>query len=889
VEGLPVDVSFQLGVQLILSKLASGLGNQVIEIVNWVAITTVRDVVRSPEALHCNKWIFVLASNFASVVPELSVDVITRESLSPLTVGASLKVTVAVVFRSATSGVASPANIAEVIDVISRVGAGEGDGRVVIVSRTGIGLIVGFNDARSGERRDDTRESGAIIEVVIVALTVLVDTGFTIKAVIQRATAMGGVNESVATVTKIVVDSIAVTIVDVAKSFQIVVREVGGVKTGIGNALRNGGTVNSIAISVGPNNLRRTAGSDGGEVARVPVVQGVAVLRVSTLLSVTLANINEVRSLGRQQKVASRVRLVIDKDIVVPVTPVVLLDMGVGLSLLPGVKRRRASATQLGRGGNAASTNLVRDAIGDVPFVVGSPVQSSTVFVLGGENINVVVLEVNEAINALRRAGGPLGPAREHAVLLNALELVSALNARSDRSRADTDFVERSLDERDTKDILQFRLVAKLVEPIVVSGPGHVINLEAASRGVLEVDILTAVVGRSQGATIASLDGNVTEDVRVSFHVPEITAVIRTSAESPCRPVLIGGIMRGDIGIRPLLINGSLATVVEVIVFISATSEAITIRDTRIIIAVLGARPNVVVTVSEERKLRAVNATIAAIVVATVDINAAAAIAVSVALVASQIAETGLRKANTNSVDQLIVSLIEVVAVTGNDARLVVLPGESALAVRMLPRINGVLKLGSREVFGINRAEIAVDLTTVLGKMVAVEESLLALIEAMSGPAILVREIVNGVPEGEVALNWVNVTVLDVANEVLGVVIKTVAVNINPGDAVHVLGPVATVALWGDGISSEINVVSSSEVSVTQQSAVVGSAGVIVALPVLLIQHTSEGAVVGVRKTTADVELGPEALTVLLGSGNDGTGTDADTTSPVTIAGSRAL
>jgi len=235
---------------------------------------------------------------------------------------------------------------------------------------------------------------------------------------------------------------------------------------------------------------------------------------------------------------------------------------------------------------------------------------------------------------------------------------------------------------------------------------------------------------------------------------------------------------------------------------------------------------------------------------------------------------------------KLRVQQIEVVAVAGDNARLVVLPGKSALTVGVLPGLNGVRELSGRTILGINRAEIAIDLAAVLRAMVAVEPVLFALIDAVSGPAVLVREVVDGVPEREVALNSIDHVSIS-ADGVASIVVQTVSVNINPGNTIDILRPVTTVALRGHSVGTKVDVVLSSEGRITELMAVVRSARVIVALPVLFIELTSKVAIEGERETVV-VELSLEALTVLLGTRNNGTGADADTTGPITIAASRA-
>jgi len=287
-------------------------------------------------------------------------------------------------------------------------------------------------DARGSKRRGNTGESGAIIEVVIIAITTAI-----------RTTAVSGIDEGVATITKISVDLIAITVPGVAESSEVA-SEAREVETSVGNALSN-----SIGIAVNivvPAPSGRGASGNRGEVSRVPIVKGVAVLRVGALVSVALANIDKVRSLGRNQKVGleliNETRFVVEEGDA--------SDMRSRLSLLPSIKRGRATTTQAGRLGDTAGTDLVGSAINDVVVVLGIP---SEVW-LGIKGVLIMVLEVNNAINALGRAGRPLRPSGELAVLLNTLELIGALDARSDSIGANTDLVERSLNKRNSTNVI---------------------------------------------------------------------------------------------------------------------------------------------------------------------------------------------------------------------------------------------------------------------------------------------------------------------------------------------------------------------------------------------------------------------------------------------------
>jgi len=72
--------------------------------------------------------------------------------------------------------------------------------------------------------------------------------------------------------------------------------------------------------------------------------------------------------------------------------------------------------------------------------------------------------------------------------------------------------------------------------------------------------------------------------------------------------------------------------------------------------------------------------------------------------------------------------------------------------VRVLPGEDRVRELSERVELGINRAEVTVGLATVAGIVIAIEPTLLALIQAVAGPAVVIREVEDGPEEREVAL-----------------------------------------------------------------------------------------------------------------------------------------
>jgi len=831
----------------------------------------VSGVIVTPR-LDSDEGVAIVARNLAAVLPG-DVGGVWREerTRSINALKSAIRRAVGVVLRAAGSGIASPADVAGMSEVLGGVRASEGSLVLVVV------VLKGVNDARSSEGGDDTRELSAIVEVSIVALAV------------NDATAVSGVDVGIAAITEISVDLVAVAVEGVAESlivrFRIEAITLGlRAKASVGDALSNSGARGRARAARLPSQGRRTASSNGGEVARIPVVESIAVLRVRAGLGVALANIDEERRLGREQKVLDTGVGRINEVRASVGTKGLLVHIGRSLSLLPGIERRRAATTEGSRLDDGTSADLVRITISDVVGVVGIPGKE----LRGSELINIVVLEVNEAINALSRARRPLSPSRELAVNLNTLKLVGAVNAGSHRVRADADFVEGGLDERKTTNVAELREEREVVLEVILRGEALSSDPERSNRVVRELRVPATVVGRGQRATETSLDRHVAEDV-AAIHVPEVTAVVSASAHSPRGPGLDLSGSRLNLRVRPLLVDSSLAAVEEVAVLVSAAI----IAGVNGLASVVGkvaanALPARGVAVLEEIELIAVNALRAAVALVTTDADAAVTSTVEVARLAREVAETLVgtivADADTSGVLELRVELIVVRAVTSNNARLVVLPGERAVAVGVEPGENRVSELSRREVLGVNRAVVTVSLTAVLRAVIAVEPALLALVEAVAGPAELVGVVVDGVPEREVALEGVH---LLTPADVDGVVVIAVAVNVDPGNAVDVLGPIATVALRRDGVSTEVDVVRKSDLRVLELTAIERGARVIVALPVLLIELTSEVAIEGQRETVL-IELSLEAEAVPLGTGDDSTGTDADTTSPVTVARGRA-
>jgi len=122
--------------------------------------------------------------------------------------------------------------------------------------------------ARRSEGAHDTRELRAVIELGIQAKINVIAGQVNASAVIR-------VDVSIAPVTEISIDRIAIAVLSAAATH-------GLAKTSAGDTARD------LVVS------RRTASCEGLEVTRVPVVEGVAVFGVLALVCVALANVNKV-------------------------------------------------------------------------------------------------------------------------------------------------------------------------------------------------------------------------------------------------------------------------------------------------------------------------------------------------------------------------------------------------------------------------------------------------------------------------------------------------------------------------------------------------------------------------------------------------------------------
>jgi len=222
----------------------------------------------------------------------------------------------------AQAGVAGPANVADMVVSVIR--------DAVVVD-----LRVELVHARSSERRDDTREGGAITEFSVVARIILASS----------TTASGRVDISLATVTEIVVVVRAVTVILVA------IKVVGVDRVSVVVAATRAESTAAMISRV------LDAGDDGLEVAGVIVVERIAVLGILAKIRVALTDVNKVRGLGRHHGVgvvvvnkgaSSVVHVAVAYAGNVWIVAIVERDVRVGLSNLPGVARGRATTTTAG-------------------------------------------------------------------------------------------------------------------------------------------------------------------------------------------------------------------------------------------------------------------------------------------------------------------------------------------------------------------------------------------------------------------------------------------------------------------------------------------------------------------------------------------------------------
>jgi len=165
-----------------------------------------------------------------------------------------------VVLVLAQGEVASPADIADVAPHFER--------RLHVSECGKIGSGNGVNNAGGSEGGHDTRELSAVVEVVVEA-------SIRVDASNAHVAAMVWVDIGIASITKITVDSVTVTVDGATASL-------GKCETILSNATRD------------LSEQGRAAGSEGLEVAGVPIVEGITVLRVLALIGVAFANINKV-------------------------------------------------------------------------------------------------------------------------------------------------------------------------------------------------------------------------------------------------------------------------------------------------------------------------------------------------------------------------------------------------------------------------------------------------------------------------------------------------------------------------------------------------------------------------------------------------------------------
>jgi hypothetical protein len=158
-------------------------------------------------------------------------------------------------------------------------------------------------------------------------------------------------------------------------------------------------------------------------------------------------------------------------------------------------------------------------------------------------------------------------------------------------------------------------------------------------------------------------------------NIPEVTAIIRVGTRSPSRPGSQHGVNWGDIGIRPLFIDRSLATVVPVAVLIRAAGKTLSLRRAFPIVAVFIflASPSGItrrswsIAILENVELIALNTVVAAVTEAFRDRHTTITSAVEVANFAGSIAKTSVGETLVGSVGKLGVSLVVVRTVTRDD------------------------------------------------------------------------------------------------------------------------------------------------------------------------------------------------------------------------------
>jgi len=266
-------------------------------------------------------------------------------------------------------------------------------------------------------------------------------------------------------------------------------------------------------------------------VARVPIVESIAILVVDAELRIALADIDEVGGIRRDTKslelgvsrVAVHGESVIEEGIRSEVRVSVDIEDLKRLRRLPGVAGRRAATTTTGWSDNRASANLVWLTInnpvveGDIGRIV---VTNLVINVVQGDESVVPVLRLPDAVNALGSASRPLGPVGEDAVLLNAFELVSAFNARSNRSRANASLPKRGGYERNTKKEIKIRSlseVSEVLNEVFRLGEPDAIDVQilAPNSGVLGVP--TTIVGGGDGVTVARLNRNIAENTEIKI------------------------------------------------------------------------------------------------------------------------------------------------------------------------------------------------------------------------------------------------------------------------------------------------------------------------------------------------------------------------------------
>jgi len=789
-------------------------------------------------------------------------------------------------------------------------------------------------DASRGRGVDETRKDGAIVETLVGAVVtsalMVVDVGLTTVtgfAITVSVTVKGIADHVTDTELGGLVETCRETVVGRGRRGRL---EGGEASSGNSNGTtvtpslgNTGDTVLAhisvhvpsplgISSSVTASEARSSSGNslaslivlvvvelvETNKVTRIVVVHGITVNpAVTTDVIVTLASVDKERGISNE---AVRLNEVKPLEVVASRARVCTSELR---EESPRILGRRALSTLGGGLDNGTGSDLNR-----------------------GEDIGGALLV---AVSGTR---SPVRPGRELAISLEHLELVGALNALVE-SRAHLDLVELVLNEvafltlTSSSGVLK-RRVDLLVEErndvaTVASGSADVSETGLDSDIAEELDTIpVGVIVVAKHAVVTSgetggggLDGVSSEstvdgsgggdglDIRISgvsrtTAINETTTGVRASAHRPGGPV-----GHNSLGVRlgpwDVTVRSNLTTVLPLTVEIVATSGASTlalkisrlgrVRDARDGASGVGESE----TVSARLTATARDVDGNAIVVSNVGIGRLTAD--SEAFLAGAVAST-VGEAPLVGVLKVVVSSRDMVATEGKvgvgpgGREEWILEGVEAVTERVHVR-KTIDPAATKRVESLTSGSVSqiivgveVDSTSAVGGLrlatitritVAINPSILTIVEAVTGPAELV------ILAGRDGL---------VENLLHGVVRAIGG------------GPVATVTLRLGGDSRAIDVLGvlsavTAEARALEVKAVELSARLGVATPVLLEELTSPGFDSLGRKTGLGdteriaVELTTEAAKItseVTGLGEDLTGTDTDTTSVVSVARGRA-